>query len=433
MKRWFLDRQVLAWAAYDWANAAFATTVMAGFFPTFFRQYWSAGGDVTTPTVRLGLANGIAGFLVAALAPLLGVLADRAARRRQFLLAWTLLGALATGALFWVGKGEWPAALLLFVLGVMGFNGAIVFHDALLLQVATPGHYNRVSAYGYGLGYLGGGLLFALNVLMTAQPHWFGLASVADAVRWSFIDVAAWWLLFSLPLAFWVGEPAAAGAQHGSEPTLVSALRTAWRDLATTLRAARTQRELWLFLVAYWLYIDGVNTVIKMAVDYGLALGLPATSLLKALLLTQFVAFPAALVFGWLGTRHGARNGILLGLLAYMGVSLGAMRLETVNGFFLLAVVVGLVQGGVQALSRSLFGQFVPEGKSAQYFGFYNMLGKFAAVFGPWLVAGTARITGDPRQAIGSVVVLFVAGGLLLLRVRAPQAPGASHPAGSAP
>ena len=419
MKRWYLKREVLAWVCYDWANSAFATTVLAGFFPTFFRQYWSLGADVTTPTVRLGLANGLAGLVVALLAPLLGVLADRGARRRQFLLAWSALGALATLGLYWVGHGQWAAALALFVFGIMGFNGAIVFHDALLLQVAAPADYNRVSAYGYGFGYLGGGLLFACNVLMVAHPRTFGLSSTAAAVRLSFVNVAVWWLLFSLPLALFVREPAASAAPGGN---LWSALQAAWRELAATLRDARAQRALWLFLVAYWLYIDGVNTIIKMALDYGMALGLPATRLLQALLLTQFVAFPAALLFGWLGNRWDARRGILLGLVVYAGVSLAAMRLSTVREFFLMAVIVGLVQGGVQSLSRSLFGQFVPTGKSAQYFGFYNMLGKFAAVLGPWLIAGTAHLTGDPRSAIGSVVILFVGGALLLLRVREPGA-----------
>ena len=420
MKRWYLNRQVLSWACYDWANAAFATTVMAGFFPTFFRQYWSAGADITTPTVRLGVANGLAGLIVAVLAPFLGVLADRTARRRQFLLAWSVLGAVATGALYWVGSGAWPAALVLFVLGIMGFNGAIVFHDALLLQVAAPGDYNRVSAFGYGLGYLGGGLLFSFNVLMVAHPAWFGLGSAGEAVRLSFIIVGVWWLLFSMPLALFVQEPAATAAADSRRRSLGRALGAAWLELIDTLRVVRSQRALWLFLVAYWLYIDGVNTVIKMAVDYGLALGLPATSLLKALLLTQFVAFPAAIVFGWLGTRWGARRGILLGLAVYAGVSLGAMKLSTVGEFFFLAVIVGLVQGGVQSLSRSLYGQFVPTGKSAQYFGFYNMLGKFAAVLGPWLIAGTAKLTGNPREAIGSVVILFAAGAVLLWRVRVP-------------
>jgi len=411
-----LRGQVLAWAFYDWANSAFATTVMAGFFPTFFRQYWSQGADATTTTWRLGLANGVAGFVIAVLAPLLGAMADRSARRKHYVMGWTLLGVAATAALYFVGQGQWGLAAALFVIGSMGFNGGIVFYDSLLLQVAAPRDYDRVSAFGYSLGYLGGGLLFAVNVVMTLKPQWFGLTSVADAVQFSFLTVAAWWLLFSLPLAFFVRE-------HPVAPRIAGSLSAGWRELLGTVRDMAGQRQLWLFLLAYWLYIDGVNTVIKMAVDYGMALGLPASSLLAALLLTQFVAFPAALLFGWLGERIGARRGILIGIGVYAALTVYAVFLDSVAEFFAMAVVVGLVQGGVQSLSRSLFGCFVPDGKSAEYFGFYNMMGKFATVLGPLLVGATAALTGNSRTGISALLVLFIAGGILLWRVRAPALP----------
>jgi UMF1 family MFS transporter len=410
-----LRNPVIAWALYDWANSAFATTVMAGFFPAFFRQFWSQGVDPTTTTWRLGLANGVAGFLIAVLAPFLGALADRSGRRKQFVMAWTLLGVAATAALYLVGRGQWGMAAVLFVLGTMGFNGGVVFYDALLLQVAAPRDYDRVSALGYALGYLGGGLLFALNVVMTVRPQWFGLTSAAAAVQFSFLTVAVWWLLFSLPLAIVIREAPVAGRGGG-------AWREGWQELLGTLRQILHQRPLWLFLLGYWLYIDGVNTVIKMAVDYGMALGLPTASLLAALLLTQFVAFPAALLFGWLGERIGAQRGILIGIGVYAALTLYALFLDSVVEFFAMAVVVGLVQGGVQSLSRSLFGQFVPPGKSAEYFGFYNMMGKFATVLGPLLVGATAALSGNPRYGISSLVLLFAAGGYFLWRVPAPRA-----------
>jgi len=410
-----LRNPVIAWALYDWANSAFATTVMAGFFPAFFRQFWSQGVDPTTTTWRLGLANGVAGFLIAVLAPFLGALADRSGRRKQFVMAWTLLGVAATAALYLVGRGQWGMAAVLFVLGTMGFNGGVVFYDALLLQVAAPRDYDRVSALGYALGYLGGGLLFALNVVMTVRPQWFGLTSAAAAVQFSFLTVAVWWLLFSLPLAIVIREAPVAGRGGG-------AWREGWQELLGTLRQILRQRPLWLFLLGYWLYIDGVNTVIKMAVDYGMALGLPTASLLAALLLTQFVAFPAALLFGWLGERIGAQRGILIGIGVYAALTLYALFLDSVVEFFAMAVVVGLVQGGVQSLSRSLFGQFVPPGKSAEYFGFYNMMGKFATVLGPLLVGATAALSGNPRYGISSLVLLFAAGGYFLWRVPAPRA-----------
>ncbi len=425
MRRWFQQRPVLAWALYDWANSAFATTVMAGFFPVYFRQFWSLGSDPAVTTARLGYANGIAGLVVALLAPLLGALADRSARRKQWLLAWTALGVLATAGLYAAGRGEWMAAALLYCLGTMGFNGGIVFYDSLLPLVAAERDYDRVSAFGYALGYAGGGLLFLLNVLMVLRPGWFALASATEAVQFAFLGVAIWWALFTLPLLVGVREQPGPAAPRGG-PREAGGIAGGWRELWQTLRAARARRALWLFLLAYWLYNDGVNTVIKMAVDFGMAIGLPAQGLLGALLLTQFVALPAALAFGWLGGRIGARRAILLGIGVYAGVALWAMVLDSIAGFYAMAVVVGLVQGGVQSLSRSLYARFVPAGKSAEYFGFYNMVGKFATVLGPVLIGATATLTGDARSAIASVALLFIAGGALLWRVQ-DQVAGSSR------
>ncbi|MGA3158338.1 MAG: MFS transporter [Steroidobacteraceae bacterium] len=410
MSRWYLRRPVLSWALYDWATAAFSTTVMAGFFPTFFHQFWSLGSNPTTTTFRLGLANGAAGLLVALSAPFLGANADRGGRRKAFLLCFAFIGVLATAALCWIGRGEWGVAIGVFVTASAAYSGAIVFYDSLLLRIAEPSEYNRVSAYGYSLGYLGGGLLFLLNVLMTLHPAWFGLASMAEAVQYSFLTVAIWWFVFAMPLAFGVSE---SGEARGSG--------SSWSELRATLKSAAAHRMLWLFLLAYWLYIDGVNTIVKMAIDYGLALGLPAASLLEALLITQFVAFPAALVFGWLGNRIGARQSILAGLIVYLGVTVWAIMLHTVGQFYAMAVTVGLVQGGVQSLSRALFGQFVPKGKSAEYFGFYNMTGKFGAVLGPLIVGITAQLSGNSRAGIGAVAVLFLVGGAVLWRVHTPE------------
>ena len=407
------NRPVVAWALYDWANSAFATTVMAGFFPVFFQKFWSTGVDPIVTTARLGYANAIAGFTLALLAPVLGAIGDRGGRRKRFLFGWTLLGVGATGALFFVGQGQWGTAALFFVLGSMGFNGGIVFNDSLMLDVAKPAEFDRVSALGYSLGYLGGGLLFLINVIMYSKPAWFGLSSGPQAVQASFLTVAVWWFVFTLPLMRNVRE------QH-SGPTLPigESVRVGLRELANTISHVRQYRTIVLFLVAYWFYIDGVNTIIKMAVDYGLSLGLKTSALLTALLVTQFVGFPAALLFGWLGDRIGARRGILIGIAVYAGITIYAYFLDTEAEFFTLAVAVGLVQGGVQSLSRSLFGRLVPEGKNAEFFGFFNMMGKFAAFLGPLLMAVTAGITHNARASIVSLVLLFVIGGVLLLQVR---------------
>jgi UMF1 family MFS transporter len=408
---------VVAWAFYDWANSAFATTVMAGFFPVFFKEYWNAGVVATESTFRLGLLNGIGAAFIAMLAPVLGAIADRSSSRVRMLMMVTVLGCAATAGLALVGQGHWVAASLLYMLASLGFWGGIVFNDSLLLHVADPDEYDLVSGYGYALGYLGGGLLFAVNVFMTLKPQLFGLADAGEAVRASFVMVGAWWLVFALPCVLMVKERASAPAVRPAE-----AVRQGLRELRATLVAIRQYRPVLWFLAAYFLYIDGVNTVIKMAVDYGLSLGFGPADLMKALLLTQFVAFPAALAFGWLGRRIGARRGIFLALTVYAGVTCYAYFIETARDFYVMAVAVGLVQGGIQSLSRSYFGRLVPEGKSSEFFGFYNMMGKFAAVLGPLLMAVTVRLTGDSRLSILSILVLFIAGGtLLVLAARAER------------
>jgi len=405
-------RPVVAWAFYDWANSAFATTVMAGFFPVFFKEYWNVGVAATESTFRLGLANGIASACIAVLAPILGSIADRSGARVRLLMMFTVLGAAATAGLALVGQGHWIAAVALYLAASLGFWGGLTFNDSLLLHVAEPREFDLVSGFGYGMGYLGGGLLFALNVLMTLKPAWFGLADAAAAVRVSFVMVGLWWLLFSLPLAFFVRERP--GQQSRSERPL-QAIRSGLRELAGTIRQVRALKPMLLFLLAYWLYIDGVNTIIKMAVDYGLSLGFQSSDLVAALLLTQFVAFPAALAFGWIGQRFGALTGIFIALAVYAGVTVYAYFIQDTRDFYLLAIVVGLVQGGIQSLSRSYYGRLIPPDKSSEFFGFYNMMGKFASVLGPLLAGVVALLTRDSRLAILSIVVLFVAGGVLLV------------------
>jgi UMF1 family MFS transporter len=410
MKSVLRRRPVVAWALYDWANSAFATTVMAGFFPVFFKQYWNAGVAATESTFRLGLTNGLGSLLVALMAPVLGAIADRSSARVRMLMGFTLLGAASTAGLALAGEGQWLLAAVLYLAASLGFWGGIVFNDSLLLHVAEPDEYDLVSGYGYALGYLGGGLLFAVNVAMTIKPEFFGLADAGAAVRASFVMVGIWWLVFSLPLAFHVREKRTVQAVA---PGL--AIRRGFQELLGTLQEIRRYRPVLWFLAAYWLYIDGVNTVMKMAVDYGLALGFEATDLVAALLLTQFVAFPAALAFGWLGKKIGARRGIFLALTVYAAVTCYAYFIQDARDFYLMAVAIGLVQGGVQSLSRSYYGRLVPAGKSSEFFGFYNMMGKFAAVLGPLLTGIVARLTGDSRLGILSILLLFVAGASLLV------------------
>jgi UMF1 family MFS transporter len=407
-----LRRPVVAWALCDWANSAFATTVMAGFFPLYFKQYWNAGVEATESTFRLGLANGFASIVVALMAPLIGAIADKGGARIRLLALFTVLGAAMTTALYWVAQGDWATAAFFYVAASLGFWGGNQFYDSLITDVAHERDYDLVSGYGYALGYLGGGLLFLVNVLMVTQPAMFGIADASEGVRLSFVTVGVWWVLFTVPVLFWVKE------RRDSVLPLGAAIGAGWRELLGTLRYIRTDRTLLWFLLAYWFYIDGVNTIIKMAVDYGLSLGLEQASLITALLLVQFVGFPAALAFGWLGKRIGARTGIYIGIAVYTGVAAYAYLLDTETEFFALAIVIGLVQGGVQSLSRSLYGRLIPEGKAGEFFGFYNLMGKAAAILGPILTGVVAVTTNDSRLAIVSISVLFIAGALFLSKVR---------------
>jgi len=410
-------RAQFGWAFYDWANSAFATTVMAGFFPIFFKTYWSADYAAETSTLQLGVGSALASLIVLLLAPLLGAIADRSRRKKPWLAAVTGIAAVATAGLFFVGSGQWLTALSLFVLASTAFFLAMVFYDSLIVDVCAPEDYDRVSALGYGLGYLGGGLLLALNVAMTLWPETFALADRAAAVRWSFLSVALWWALFSLPVFLLVDE-----SRNADTPSARTAMREGLTELRHTARRIFNDKPVLLFLLAYWLYIDGVHTIIRMAVDFGLNLGFGETSLITALLLVQFIGFPAAIAFGWLASRWDTKKAIYLGLIVYAGVTAWGYFLEYEWQFYVMAAVIGLVQGGVQSLSRSYFARLIPEGRAGEYFGIYNMMGKFAAVIGPLLVGVTAAATGSARLSILSVLVLFVAGGWLLTRVDAAAA-----------
>ena len=411
------NRPVLAWAFYDWGNSAFSLLVVTVFVPLMLGSFWNDGAPSPVTTFRLGVGNGIASAVVVLLAPLLGAMTDRAGRRKPWLAAFTGLGVLATAGLAAVGPGGWLLALLCFVLGSIGFFAANSLYDALLIDVASAPAWERVSALGYALGYLGSALLFLLSIAMLARPERFGLASPVESMRLSFLMVAAWWAIFSLPLLLWVREQRA-----DSAPVSGGSLLAGFHQLYGTVQALRSQPQLLRFLLAYWLYIDGVYTIIKMAVDYGLSQGLSSTEVTGAILLTNFIGFPAAIGFGVLGERLGARRGIYLALMIYIVATAAAVFMRTAADFYVLAITIGLVQGGVQSLSRSLYARLIPVDSRGEYFGFYNMMGKFSAIVGPVLAGTAALVSGSQRIGILSILVLFAAGLWLLSRVRLPAA-----------
>jgi UMF1 family MFS transporter len=404
-------RSQLSWAFYDWANSAFATTVMAGFFPVFFKEYWASDLSVSDSTFWLGVGNSVASMLVVVLAPFIGAVADQGGHKKKLLILFAFLGILMSASLYFVASGFWMVALVIYGMGVIGFSSSIVCYDALLVDVTPSSDLDRVSAFGFALGYLGGGLLFALNVVMVLNPAMFGLADASAAVRVAFFMVAIWWAVFSIPVMLYVKERQPAAAQSGM-------FKSAVQELISNIREIRQYRMAFTFLVAYWLYIDGVDTIVRMAVDYGMAIGFDASDLLTALLVTQFVGFPAALVFGRIGQRYGPKAGINVALVIYVLVVIWAWHMQAVWEFYGLAVSIGLVQGGIQALSRSLYARLIPAERAGAFFGMYNMLGKFAAVLGPLLVGVVSMLTSNPRHGILSVLLLFVAGGLILQRVK---------------
>jgi len=406
------DRKVISWALYDWANSAFATTVMAGFFPVFFKEYWCVGTDPAFSTFWLGTANSVASLVVVLLAPVLGAMADAGAARKKFLLFFAIIGIVSTAMLYFIGRGDWGTAAAVYVLGAVGFNCSCIFYDSLLVDVVRPEKFDYTSALGYALGYLGGGLLFAQNVLMATKPGIFGLDDPSAAIRVSFVLVALWWAVFTIPLVVWVRERGT-GARVSRARVIADGLRR----VKTTFTRIRRFRVAFVFLFAYWLYIDGVDTIIRMAVDYGLSIGFSSTSLILALLLVQFVGFPAAIAFGKIGEKIGAKRGIYIGLAVYLAVTVWAFFMRHESEFYALACAVGLVQGGVQSLSRSYFAGLIPAGQAGEFFGFYNLLGKFSAVIGPVLMGWTALFFAEPRYSILSVAVLFFAGGAVLFFV----------------
>jgi len=406
-----LNKTTLSWALYDWANSAYATVILAGFFPLFFKQYWSAGSDVSSSTFQLGLTNSIASTIIVILAPVLGAIADAGNLKKRLLLIFALLGILMSGALYFVAQSEPMLALSLFALSVIGFSGSVIFSDSLLIDVSDEKDFDKVSSLAYGLGYLGGGVLFAVDVYMTLNPESFGFADSSEAVRFSFLTVSVWWFIFSLPLFFNVTEKKSTSSEKLS---MVTTIVNGFTQLKITFYKIKKLRMVLLFLLAYWLYIDGVDTIVRMAVDYGMSLGFNSSDLIKALLITQFVGFPAAIAFGYLAQYVGTKTGILIGIFIYFLITLWATQISHVSEFYLLAIIIGLVQGGVQALSRSFYAKIIPQQQSAEFFGFYNMMGKFAAVLGPIMMGVVSLTTQSPRLSILSVSILFIGGGILL-------------------
>ena len=401
-----------AWAMYDWANSAFQTTIVAAVFPIYYRRVAASGLAEADAMARFAWATTIAILIVAIVAPVLGAIADRTPVKKRLLAMFAGMGILSCFAMFWITEGEWLFALTLFVIGTVGVAGSIVFYESLLPHLAAAGELDRVSSAGYAIGYLGGGTLLALNLLLIQKPELFGLSDAGVGTRVSFVSVGVWWLLFSLPLLLRVPEP----RRLGREPQRVSVAQGA-RDLMQTFRELRRYRQALLFLLAFLIYNDGIQTMIRVAAIYGESIGLDSGAMISALLLTQFIGVPAAFAFGAVAARIGAKRGVFIGLAVYIVITALGYYMRTSTHFFMLAILVGLVQGGTQALSRSLFASMIPRHKSSEFFAFFSVFERYAGVLGPAVFALVVSYTGTGRNAILAVLVFFVVGAALLIPV----------------
>jgi MFS transporter, UMF1 family len=411
-----LDRPELrAWAMYDWANSAFQCTIITAVYPVYYSTVAADGLPGPVATARFATATTIALTIIAILSPVLGAYADFAAAKKRMLAAFMSIGVAATAAMFLVERGDWRLAEWLFIVANIGISGSFVFYDSLLPHIASAREMDRVSSAGYALGYLGGGLLLVVNLLWIMQPGWFGLPDAGLASRLSFLSVAVWWVVFAIPLFRQVPEPPARPASDALAAG--GPIRASFAQLGATVRELRMYRQAALMLLAFLVYNDGIGTIIRMAGLYGAELGLPQDALIGAIVVVQFVGIPFAVLFGRLAGLIGAKRAIFLSLAVYTCISVLGYFMSAAWHFFLLAFLVGTVQGGSQALSRSLFATMIPRHKSSEFFGFFAVFEKFAGIFGPALFALTVALTGSSRNAILSVIAFFVAGAALLAMV----------------
>ena len=396
---------------YDWANSAFQTTVIAGVFPIYYSRVAAVGLDDAVAQSRFYWASTLAIVAMALVAPVLGALADAKPIKKTLLGIFVAIGVAACVGMWWIREGDWTLALILFVIGNIAVAGSIVFYESLLPFLTTSSNIDRVSTAGYAIGYFGGGTLLAINLLMIQQPGWFGLPDAGVATRLSLVSAGVWWLAFSIPLFRRVAEPRI--DRPSRETTFAGSLAEAFRQLGHTFRTLKRYRQAMLMLIAFFLYNDGIQTIIRVATYYGADIGIDTGSLITALLLVQFIGVPCSFLFGMLAGRIGAKRSVFLGLLVYVGITIFAYRMTTAWEFFALAITVGMVQGGTQALSRSLFASMVPRDKSSEFFAFFGVFERYAGILGPALFAVLAG-SGSSRTGILSMLVFFVAGMAML-------------------
>tara|TARA_B100000941_G_scaffold118561_1_gene83208 strand:+ start:766 stop:2016 length:1251 start_codon:yes stop_codon:yes gene_type:complete len=409
-----LSREIKAWISYDLGNSAFATTVLAAFFPIFYNQYWSSNIDSTLSAQYLSWTLVISNLTLLFTAPLIGAITDISKSTKKLFISMVMISIIGTGLLYTLEAGLWLYALIFFGIANYFFSASNVIYDKILVQIAAPDLFSKISGYGYAWGYFGGGLLFLINACMSLYPELFGLSSQAEAIRWSFITVSVWWFIFLIPLAVTYKEPSAKVVEN-------QVLMNSFKNLINTFISISQYKNAFIFLIAFFLFIDGVHTVVALAATFALNLGLDSSSVIIALLMVQFIAFPSTLMWAYVGEKYSDKFVINFSILIYILIIIYTLFLSNAMEFYILAAMVGFVQGGIQGSSRGLFAKLIPHDKAGEFFGLFNTFGKAGAFMGPALVGLFLALFENVRISLLPILVLFVLGLVVLYFVKTDE------------
>ena len=414
MSKTKLSREIKAWISYDLGNSAFATTVLAAFFPIFYNQYWSSNIDSTLSAQYLSWTLVISNLTLLFTAPLIGAITDISKSTKKLFISMVMISIIGTGLLYTLEAGLWLYALIFFGIANYFFSASNVIYDKILVQIASPGLFSKISGYGYAWGYFGGGFLFLINACMSLYPELFGLSSQVEAIRWSFITVSVWWFIFLIPLAVTYKEPSAKVVEN-------QVIRNSFKNLINTFISISQYRNAFIFLIAFFLFIDGVHTVVALAATFALNLGLDSSSVIIALLMVQFIAFPSTLMWAYVGEKYSDKFVINFSILIYILIIIYTLFLSNAMEFYILAAMVGFVQGGIQGSSRGLFAKLIPHDKAGEFFGLFNTFGKAGAFMGPALVGLFLALFENVRISLLPILVLFVLGLIVLYFVKTDE------------
>ena len=408
------SKEIKAWISYDLGSSAFATTVLAAFFPIFYNQYWSSNIESVLSAQYLSWTLVISNLTLLFTAPLIGAITDISRSTKKLFVSMVMISIIGTGFLYTLQAGSWLYALIFFGIANYFFSASNVIYDKILVQISSPDLFSKISGYGYAWGYFGGGFLFLINACMSLYPELFGLSSQADAIRWSFITVSLWWFIFLIPLAITYKEPSTKVVEN-------QVIRNSFKNLINTFISISQYRNAFIFLIAFFLFIDGVHTVVALAATFALNLGLDSSSVIIALLMVQFIAFPSTLMWAYVGEKYSDKFVINFSILIYIVIIIYTLFLSSAMEFYILAAMVGFVQGGIQGSSRGLFAKLIPHDKAGEFFGLFNTFGKAGAFMGPALVGLFLALFESVRISLLPILVLFVLGLIVLYFVKTDE------------